>query len=311
MIEFIKGNLLEAHVEALVNTVNTVGIMGKGIALQFRETFPENYKFYQKACQQGKVQIGKMLVHDQGQFVNPRYIINFPTKSHWRENSKIETIEAGLYDLQSVIREYEIRSIAVPPLGCGNGGLDWEIVRPLIVDFLSQFDDVRILIYDPVGAPGAEQIHVGTEKPNMTTGRAALIYLMEHYSMPGYRFSLLEIQKLMYFLQTAGEPLKLNFIKKQYGPYAENLNHVLQRVEGHFLRGYGDRSRKTSLYLMPGAQAEAKLFLSEKPETQVRLQKVIDLIEGFENALWHGIVIHCALASKGRPGCERIPAGRG
>jgi hypothetical protein len=105
---------------------------------------------------------------------------------------------------------------------------------------------------------------------------------MEHYSMPGYRFSLLEIQKLMYFLQIAGEPLKLNYIKKQYGPYAENLNHVLQRVEGHFLRGYGDRSRKTSLYLMPGAEAEAKQFLSEKLETQARLQKVIDLIEGFE-----------------------------
>lgn len=282
MIEFIKGNLLSAEAEALVNTVNTVGVMGKGIALQFRETFPENYKFYQKACKQGNVQIGKMLVFDNGQFVSPRYIINFPTKGHWRERSKIEDVEAGLVDLQNVIRRYGIKSIAVPPLGCGSGGLDWNIVRPLIVDSLSQFEDVKILIYEPVGAPQAEQIRVATDRPNMTVGRAALIYLMERYTMPGYRFSLLEIQKLMYFLQIAGEPLKLNYTKKQYGPYAENLNHVLQRVEGHFLRGYGDRSGKASVYLMPNAEDEAKQFLSDKPETQARLQKVFDLIEGFE-----------------------------
>ena len=282
MIEFIKGNLLSAKAEALVNTVNTVGVMGKGIALQFRETFPENYKFYKKACKQGKVQIGKMLVYDNGQFVNPRYIINFPTKRHWRERSKIEEVEAGLIDLQNVIRGYGIKSIAVPPLGCGSGGLEWNVVRPLIVDSLSQFDDVKIWVYEPVGAPKAEQIRVATERPNMTTGRAALIYLMERYPMPGYRFSLLEIQKLMYFLQTAGEPLKLNYVKKQYGPYAENLNHALQRVEGHFLRGYGDRSGQASVYLMPNSEDEAKQFLSDKPETQARLQKVVELIEGFE-----------------------------
>lgn len=282
MIEFIKGNLLEAEAEALVNTVNTVGIMGKGIALQFRETFPENYKFYQKACKQGQVQIGKMLVFDNGQFVSPRYIINFPTKGHWRESSKIEDVEAGLVDLQNVICNYEIKSIAVPPLGCGSGGLDWNVVRPMIVDSLNQFEDVIILIYEPVGAPKAEQIRVATERPNMTAGRAALIYLMKQYAMSGYRFSLLEIQKLMYFLQTVGEPLKLNYVKMQYGPYAENLNHVLQRVEGHFLRGYGDRSGKASVYLMPNAEDEAKQFLSDKPDTQARLQKVFDLIEGFE-----------------------------
>ena len=152
MIEYIKGNLLSAEVEALVNAVNTVGVMGKGIALQFRETFPENYKAYQKACKQGKVQIGKMLVNDNGQFINPRYIINFPTKRHWREPSRVEDIKAGLVDLQSIIRAYEITSIAVPSLGCGNGGLDWKIVRPLIVNALNQFDAVKILIYEPVDA---------------------------------------------------------------------------------------------------------------------------------------------------------------
>jgi len=282
MIEFIKGNLLEAKAEALVNTVNTVGVMGKGIALQFREAFPKNYKAYQKACKQGRVQIGKMFVYDNGQFIQPRYIINFPTKSHWREKSKLEDVQAGLVDLERVIRQYEIKSIAVPPLGCGSGGLDWRIVRSMIVNALSQFENVRILIYEPVGAPEAENIRVATERPNMTEGRAALIYLLAHYAALGYRFSLLEIQKLMYFLQAAGQPLKLNYVKKQYGPYAENLNHVLQRVEGHFLRGYGDRSGKASIYLLPEAEHEAEQFLQSYPETKARLQKVLDLIEGFE-----------------------------
>jgi uncharacterized protein YwgA len=116
----------------------------------------------------------------------------------------------------------------------------------------------------------------------MTEGRAALIYLMARYTVSGYRFSLLEIQKLMYFMQVAGQPLRLNYVKKQYGPYAENLNHVLQRVEGHFLRGYGDRSGKASVYLLPNAEGEAAEFLSDKPDLQSRLQKVIELIEGFE-----------------------------
>lgn len=282
MIEFIKGNLLEAEAEALVNTVNTVGVMGKGIALQFRETFPENYKFYQKACKQSQVQIGKMLVFDNGQFVSPRYIINFPTKTHWREKSKLEDIQAGLADLQKVIHDYGIQSIAVPPLGCGNGGLDWNLVRPMIVAALSQFDAVKILVYEPAGAPKAEHIRIETERPNMTEGRAALVYLLAHYAAFGYRFSLLEIQKLMYLLQAAGQPLKLNYVKKQYGPYAENLNHVLQRVEGHFLRGYGDRSGKASVYLLPDVEHEAAQFLQSIPETQARLQKVVELIEGFE-----------------------------
>ena len=131
-------------------------------------------------------------------------------------------------------------------------------------------------------APRAEQIRVATERPAMTEGRAGLIYLMARYATPGYEFSLLEIQKLMYFLQAAGQPLRLNYVKKQYGPYAENLNHVLQRVEGHFLRGYGDRSGRASIYLLPGAREEAEQFLKDAPETWARLQKVLELIEGFE-----------------------------
>src|SRR3954470_1840626 len=132
MITFTQGNLLDAQVEAVVNTVNTVGVMGKGIALMFREAYPENYKAYEAACKRGEVVVGKMFVTENHDLTGPRYIINFPTKKHWIHPSRLEYVVQGLEDLVRVVRERRIRSIALPPLGCGNGGLDWGQVRKAI-----------------------------------------------------------------------------------------------------------------------------------------------------------------------------------
>lgn len=282
MIELQHGDLLGADAEALVNTVNTVGVMGKGIALQFRQGFPENYAAYRRACEKGEVQIGKMFVFPTGQLTPPRLIINFPTKTNWRSKSRIEDIESGLEDLIAVIRSEGIASIALPPLGCGNGGLDWSIVRPKIETAFSAMPEVQVLLYAPEGAPVADRMKVATTRPKMTMGRASLLSALERYAIPGYRLSMLEIQKLAYFLQTAGERLKLEFVKQQYGPYSETLHHVLQRMEGHHLRGYGDRSQKASVFLMPDAVSEAAEFLTDYPQTEVRLARVTELIEGFE-----------------------------
>lgn len=282
MIEYKSGNLLQADVEALVNTVNTAGVMGKGIALQFKQAFPANYTAYEKAAKRAEIVPGKMFVHESGQFNNPRYIINFPTKRHWRDKARLEDVESGLRDLARVIREYNIRSIAIPPLGCGFGGLDWEEVRPLILAALENLPEVRAWVYPPTGAPSAEKMPIATRRPNLTLGRAALIELINQYALPGYRLTQLEIQKLAYFLQVAGEPLRLNYVKQQYGPYAENLHFVLQHLEGHYLRGYGARSGGSNLHLLPGANAEAEAFLSDHPETQERLRRVARLIQGFE-----------------------------
>ena len=131
-MRFATGDILAEGAEALVNTVNCVGVMGKGIALQFKKAFPENFRAYAKACQRGEVKLGAMFVFRTGTVTNPRYIINFPTKHHWRSNSRIEAIDMGLKDLARVIRAHGIRSIALPPLGCGLGGLDWGNVRPRI-----------------------------------------------------------------------------------------------------------------------------------------------------------------------------------
>jgi O-acetyl-ADP-ribose deacetylase (regulator of RNase III) len=282
MVEMVKGNLLDAKAEALVNTVNTVGIMGKGIALQFRQAFPRNFEIYQSACKRGEVVPGKMFVVPTNRLDNPKYIINFPTKRHWRGKSQIEDIDSGLLDLVRVVRQEGIRSIAIPPLGCGNGGLDWGDVRPRILKALAGLPDVEILLYGPGGAPQAEDMAVATKKPAMNPNRAALIAMMMNYGEAGYRLTLLEIQKLAYFLQLAGQPLKLDFLKQQYGPYAESLNHVLQRLEGHFIRGYGDRSRDASVRILPEASEEAGRFLAGDEATLGRIERVRELIEGFE-----------------------------
>lgn len=282
MFKLVKGNLLKADTEAIVNTVNIVGVMGKGIALQFKQAYPENYEAYRKACDHHELQPGNMFVFATNKLVNPRYIINFPTKRHWKEKSRMEDIEAGLKALVDVIKKLEIHSVAIPPLGCSSGGLHWDDVRPRIEAAFRGLQDVTVLLYTPDGAPEAEEMRVATRRPAMTPGRAALLGLLERYIMPGYRLTLLEIQKLAYFLQAAGEPLKLNFVKGKYGPYAEILNHVLVRMEGHFIRGYGDRSRYASVRLLPGATDEANSFLKDHGETMKRLDKVSRLIEGFE-----------------------------
>ncbi|MCL5961179.1 MAG: macro domain-containing protein [Chloroflexi bacterium] len=282
MIEDVRGNLLEADAEALVNTVNTVGVMGKGVALQFRQAFPENYKEYRKACARHEVLPGHMFVVPTGRMTNPRLIINFPTKRHWQEKARMEDIESGLAALVDIVKENGIRSLAVPPLGCGNGGLNWGEVRPRIEAAFAALPEVHVLLYAPQGAPNAEDMRVATRRPRMTPGRAALLGLLRDYALPGYRLSLLEIQKLAYFLQDAGEPLRLDFAKGQYGPYAEALQHVLQHMEGHFIRGYGDRSRYASIQILSSAAQEADAFLHSHEETRHRLERVSCLIEGFE-----------------------------
>jgi O-acetyl-ADP-ribose deacetylase (regulator of RNase III) len=282
MIQYVTGNLLQANVEALINTVNCVGIMGKGIALQFKQAFPANFDAYAKACQQQQIQIGKMFVFNTDAILNPRFIINFPTKKHWRGKSELHFIEQGLTDLKKIIQERHIQSIAIPPLGCGNGGLDWEIVKPLIENAFIDLADVLIYVYAPTGTPASDQMPINTRKPKMTRARALLIKLIELYAEQGYRLSLLEIQKLAYFLQEAGEPLKLNFQPHHYGPYAENLHYVLQHIEGHFIRGYGDRDSKPEIYLLPEAVQAANAFLQDDQAAQLRLNQVARLIEGFE-----------------------------
>lgn len=286
MLEFKSGDLLEENAEALVNTVNCVGIMGRGVALQFKKAFPANFDAYANACKRGEVQPGRMFVFETGQFTNPSVIINFPTKRHWRGKSRIEDIESGLQALAEVIRCRHLRSVAIPPLGSGLGGLQWEDVRPRIEAALQSLDDVRIVVFEPSGAPDAAVMARTRAAPRMTRGRAALVGLIYQYQagLMDPFVTLLEAHKLMYFLQEADEPLKLKFSVAPLGPYAENLRHVLNAVEGHLISGYADGGDAPDkhLTLVPGAIEDASAFLESHPDLRDRFERVARLVEGFE-----------------------------
>lgn len=286
MIELTRGDILHAQADALVNTVNCVGIMGRGIALQFRKSFPENYELYKAACEQGVVQPGELLIYETGRLTGPRFIINFPTKRHWRGRSRIEYIDLGLDALVKEIRRRDIRSIAIPPLGSGLGGLNWTTVKRRIIQSFDRLPDVHVLLYEPAGAPNPEQIAVEKRVPHMTAGRAVLIELMRRYlaAVLDPFVSLLEIHKLMYFMQEVGERLNLKYEKGAYGPYAKNLRHVLNLIDGHFITGYGDADDKPErpIELLPRAPKMAAQFIASHLDTQTRLDRVGRLIHGFE-----------------------------
>lgn len=286
MIKFTRGDILEAQAEALVNTVNCVGVMGRGIALQFKHAFPDNFKAYAAACRREEVQPGRMFVFDTGKLTLPRYVFNFPTKRHWRGKSRIEDIRAGLVTLAEEVRERGIRSIAVPPLGAGLGGLDWPVVRALIDEHLSGLEDVAVQVFEPDVASQDRRVNHSSEVPKVTPGRATLVELMRRYlgGLMDPSVSLLEVHKLMYFLQAAGEPLRLRYVKGPYGPYAENLRHVLREIEGHLIAGYADGgdAPDKQLTLVPGAAEDAEAVLAAHPDTQSRFDRISRLVEGFE-----------------------------
>ena len=283
MTQLRRGDILEAQAEALVNTVNTVGVMGKGVALQFKRAFPDNYKAYAKACKRDEVEVGKVFVFDRNTLENPRYIINFPTKRHWRGRSKIEYIQTGLEDLVRQIRDLDIRSIALPPLGCGYGGLDWDEVRALIEEASGRLPDVEFFVYEPQEATEPKTLAAKEPKPKLTPARAALLKLFAAYEAWGDHIGRLEAQKIAYFLQSAGMDLKLNFVKSQYGPHAEALNHVLKRLEGYYFKGYGDMSTSSRIQLMPEAAEMADSFLKDHPEVQEPIERTEQVVAGFES----------------------------
>lgn len=292
MITYTQGNLLEANAEALVNTVNTVGVMGKGIALMFKERFDENYRLYAAACKAKEVHTGRMFVTSVRELDGPKWIINFPTKGHWRAPSQLTWVIDGLHDLKRVIIENKIKSIAIPPLGSGNGGLDWNLVRRQIDAELSDLEDVEILVFEPTQQYQNIAKREGVQK--LTPARALIAELVRRYWVLGMECSLLEIQKLAWFLERAikrfavSDPLDLRFEPNKFGPYADRLRHLLNGLDGSYLHCdkrisdadpwdviWFDDSRKDFL--------QAYLKSSEVKSYLVALEKTAMLIDGFES----------------------------
>lgn len=293
MIEYTTGNLLAAQAEALVNTVNTVGVMGKGIALMFKELFPDNFSEYARACDAGAVQVGHMHVFHRGGFLNPRFIINFPTKKHWRHPSKLEWIDEGLRDLRRVIIENEIKSVALPPLGSGNGKLEWSDVKPLIQRHLGDLDGVSVTVFEPTERYQNVAKRAGVEK--LTPARAIVAELVRRYWVIGIECTLLEVQKLAWFaeraLSRAGQRdvLDLRFAQNRYGPYAHRLSHLLNALDGSYLhcsKRIADASKMDIIWVdSKKADVLAAYLKSAGKSVLWAIDETESLIDGFQSPL--------------------------
>lgn len=282
MIKFKVGNILDSDAQALINTVNTIGVMGKGIALQFKKAFPDNFKAYQAACKQNKVQIGKLFVTlDRNLASGEKIIINFPTKKDWRKPAEYEYIEKGLDDLVEVIKKYEIKSIAIPPIGAGNGGLDWGKVKKIIEEKL-QHIDIDIFVYEPTKAL-KEQLK--SERVKLTDARALLLYVLYDLVKNGEYVSEFSSEKVCYFLQRFGAKklFKLTYKPNFYGPYSGKVRYVLYALNGSYIMGYSSMDKKPfdPLTLVPDGYETVKKQVEGNTELRQIAENTIKFLTGF------------------------------
>lgn len=328
MIRYTQGNLLDAEVEAVVNTVNTVGVMGKGIALMFKEAFPENFQRYEVACKAKEVQVGHMFVTERRELMGPKWIVNFPTKQHWRHPSKMEWVVEGLRDLHDFIRSKDIHSIAIPPLGSGNGGLEWTEVRAAIEKALTDLKDVDIVVYEPTSKYQNVAKRAGVQK--LTPARALIAELVRRYWVLGMECSLLEIQKLAWFLERHVEklcsdnPLDLRFKADKYGPYANRLVHLLDALDGSYLhcdKRLADAGPLDVIWFDEGKKEYVQAYLKQQ-EARPYLDALIatsEVIDGFESPLgmellatvdWLLVRENCTATLEGiKEGLRKWPGG--
>ena len=294
MIYYKQGNLLDAPADALVNTVNEIGVMGKGVALMFREAFPKSTQTYQKAAKAGDVRVGHVFVTNGDFLIGPQWIVHFPTKKHWRHPSKIEWIRDGLRDLVRVVHERRIRSVALPPLGCGNGGLDWVVVRREIEAALEAVPDVDVLLYEPTHTYQNTCKAAGVQ--GLTVPRALIAEQIRRYEILGLGCTNLEVQKLAWFVRRwidvcgLKNELKLEFRANYYGPYTDQLRHLLNEMDGSYLhceRRLADAGPTDLIWFDDDLREEVATYLANPWAVpyQLPLDKTSELIDGFESPL--------------------------
>jgi O-acetyl-ADP-ribose deacetylase (regulator of RNase III) len=290
MITFTQGNLLEAKAEALVNTVNTVGVMGKGIALMFKERFDANFSLYAAACKAKQVQTGKMFITEPNELDGPRWIVNFPTKQHWRSPSRLEWVIDGLQDLRHFLIDQHVQSIAIPPLGAGNGGLDWDVVKPEIEKALGDLS-MDVVVFEPTTKYQNVAKRAGVEK--LTVPRALVAEMIRYYWVLGMECSLLEIQKLAWFMERAIEAhgldnsLDLRFEPNNFGPYSNRLSHLLNGLDGSYLhcdKRLADANALDVISFDDGRKDRVQAFLKSEGKAYLpALDDALAMINGFES----------------------------
>lgn len=283
MINYLVGNLFESKAEALVNTVNTQGVMGKGIALQFKKSYPSNYKIYRDQCKKGQFDVGQLIItHDQNLESGEKIIINFPTKTNWRLPSEYSYIERGLDALVEYINEHKIKSIAIPPLGSGNGGLQWGTVKLMIDEKLKHLTDCDVYVYEP-NAHVKEILN--KERVKLTPARGMLLYMLFQLVRNGEFVSEFSSEKLCYFLQRFGgkQHFKLTYSPNFYGPYSGKVKHVLNYLNGSYITGYGGKDSKPfeELSLLKEAEPQVLAYINENDELKSIVEQTSHFLEGF------------------------------
>lgn len=280
MIRFSTGNMFDAQVDAIVNTVNLVGVMGKGVALQFKERFKNNFQIYKQACKDHTIGIGNSLVVQEEWQGRSVWVINFPTKVHWRNPSEYWYVERGLDNLIEIIKDYAIKSIAIPPLGAGNGGLDWNRVKEMIVSKLSYLD-CEVIVFEP-----GHQAVSSDKKVKLTPARAMLVYMLDRLQQEGNEATAFSAVKSVYFLQKFGAEriFKMKFVRYMYGPYCDQVRHVLHAIDGGYIRGFADMSKRPfePFDIIPEKMSEVKYMV----ESDILLNDIVSRTCQFLEGYW-------------------------
>lgn len=221
MINVTTGNIFDANADALVNTVNCEGYMGKGIAYQFKVRFPQNNDRYKEACKKGEFKIGSILTTKE----SDKLIINFPTKDKWRKKSEYEFIESGMQQLISLLPQLQINSIAFPPLGCGNGGLDWGVVKDILINYLKEFEgDYNIILYAPSKVINKAKVE---KAPKLNSSHLLLMMMKEDLS----KFNKLRLQKTSYLLNYYAQEEYFKFQAYNFGPFANSISILSRQIK--------------------------------------------------------------------------------
>ncbi|MDH0869818.1 type II toxin-antitoxin system antitoxin DNA ADP-ribosyl glycohydrolase DarG [Agrobacterium pusense] len=283
-VTFKQGDMFAEPADAIVNTVNCVGVMGKGVALEFKRRWPANFEEYKRLCDRKALRPGKVFVYQNSDMLDQdswKFLVNFPTKDHWRGKSQIGFIDEGLDDFLAQVEKLGIRSVVLPPLGCGNGGLEWKEVKPLLVRKLSPVDGVEFLVFEPSETGKAS----GSVNMEMNFERAVLIKsfgdLTDYF---GGSLTRIVMQKIVYFLQAMGVDYRMAFARNEFGPYSDDLRAVFSSMEKkNVLKGFSSETRETTV--VPEAYKLADEFLQgdERRRAEEVINRASLLFEGYES----------------------------
>lgn len=281
-LTFKTGDMFQESAEAIVNTVNCVGVMGKGVALEFKHRWPENFKAYKRLCDSQQLRPGKVYVHQVGDMLTDgrRFLVNFPTKDHWRAKSKMEFIDTGLDDFIAQILKLKIKSVVMPPLGCGNGGLDWSEVKALLTDKLTPIEGVDFIVFAPGGDAQTQSAGI-----KMTFERAVLLKAFNDLAVyfDGY-LTRITMQKITYFLQEIGVAFGLDFKRNEFGPYSADLKDAFESMERQgLISGFTSQERETVVSKAGVELAMSFLQADQLTKANEMIERVSQLVDGYES----------------------------